>query len=174
MIWLERGKLYDKIYCSSNLKIVFLNTERMIYIDWKEHNGAAGIQYPVAVRILFDLPPGKEPKDKYVFGIYKEKGALIGVIDIVKDYKVPGEWIIGLLMIDQKERAKRLGRTLHDLIKTWVSQEHGVALRIGVVEENKGAYKFWEKMGYAELDRVKKNYGNKDQTVIIMNLSLDK
>ncbi|MBE7720685.1 MAG: GNAT family N-acetyltransferase [Lacrimispora celerecrescens] len=124
--------------------------------------------------ILFDLPPGKEPKDKYVFGIYKEKGALIGVIDIVKDYKVPGEWIIGLLMIDQKERAKRLGRTLHDLIKTWVSQEHGAALRIGVVEENKGAYKFWEKMGYAELDRVKKNYGNKDQTVIIMHLSLDK
>lgn len=119
--------------------------------------------------ILSDLPPGKELKDKYVFGVYKED-FLIAVIDIIKDYKVTGEWIIGLLMIDPNERGNGLGRKLHDLIKTWVSEEHGKALRIGVVEENHGGYKFWCEMGYFEVDRVKITYGNKEHTVIIMNL----
>ena len=68
--------------------------------------------------ILFDLPPDKELKDKYVFGVYKENDILIAVIDIIKDYKIAGEWMIGLLMIDPSERGNSLGRKLHDLIKT--------------------------------------------------------
>ncbi|KPU43472.1 acetyltransferase (GNAT) family protein [Oxobacter pfennigii] len=119
--------------------------------------------------ILFDLPPDKELKDKYVFGVYKENGVLIAVIEIVKDYKSIGEWIIGLLMIDPNERGNGLGRKLHDLIKAWVSEEHGKALRIGVVEENHRGYKFWCEMGYVEADRVKRTYGNKEHTVIVMN-----
>jgi hypothetical protein len=36
--------------------------------------------------LLFDLPPGKTMKDKFVFGVYK-KNVLIAIIDMVKDYK---------------------------------------------------------------------------------------
>jgi len=122
--------------------------------------------------ILFDLPPGKELKDKYVFGVYKENGILIAVIDMVKDYKEAGEWIIGLLMIDPSERGNSLGRKLHNLIKNWVLEEHGKVLRIGVVEENNRAYKFWCEMGYVEMDRVKITFGYKEQTVISMKLFL--
>lgn len=122
--------------------------------------------------ILFDLPPDKEIKDKYVFGVYKENDVLIAVIDMIKDYKEIGEWIIGLLMIDPSERGNSLGRKLHNFIKTWVSEEHGKSLRIGVVEENYRGYKFWCEMGYTELNRVKMTYGNKEHTVIVMNLFL--
>lgn len=122
--------------------------------------------------ILFDLPPGKELKDKYVFGVYKED-ILIAVIDIIKDYKATGEWIIGLLMIDPSDRRNGLGRKLHDLIKTWVSEELGKTLIIGVVEENQRGYKFWRKMGYFEVNRVKRTYGNKEHTVIVMNLLIN-
>lgn len=122
--------------------------------------------------ILLDLPPGKELKDKYVFGVYKENDVLIGVIDIIKDYKETGEWIIGLLMIDPSERGNSLGRKLHNIIKTWVLEEHGKILRIGVVEENNRGYKFWCEMGYVEVDRVKMTYGDKEHTVIIMTLFL--
>ncbi|HCD44757.1 MAG TPA: N-acetyltransferase [Lachnoclostridium sp.] len=122
--------------------------------------------------ILFDLPPGKALKDKYVFGVYKKNGVLIAVIDMVKDYKATGEWIIGLFMLDPDERGNRLGRRLHDSIKDWVLEEHGRALRIGVVEENRRGHKFWCKMGYIEVDRVKMTYGNKEHTVKVMNLFL--
>ncbi len=122
--------------------------------------------------ILSDLPPGKELKDKYVFGVYNENNTLIAVIDMIKDYKEPGEWIIGLLMIDPSDRGNGLGRKLHELIKTWVLEEHGKALRIGVVEENYRGHKFWREMGYVEAGRAKATYGKKENTVIIMNLIL--
>ncbi len=38
------------------------------------------------------------------------------------------------------------------------------------VEGNHSGYKFWCEMGYAEVDRVKGIYGNKEHTVIVMNL----
>lgn len=122
--------------------------------------------------ILFDLPPDKELKDKFVFGVYKENNLLIAVADMIKDYKETGEWIIGLLMIAPSERGNSLGRKLHDLIKTWVLEEHGKVLRIGVVEDNDRGHRFWREMGYTEVGRVKTTYGNKEHTVIIMNLLL--
>ncbi len=121
--------------------------------------------------ILSDLPPGKTMKDKFVFGVYK-KNVLIAVIDMVKDYKAAGEWMIGLLMLDPRERGNSLGRKLHDSIKDWVLEEHGRALRIGVLEDNHIGYQFWCKMGYIEVDRVKKTYGTKEHTVKVMNLFL--
>ncbi len=123
--------------------------------------------------ILFDLPLGKELKDKYVFGVFNEKDVLIAVIDLVKDYKVIGEWIIGLLMIDPSERGNGLGRKIHELIMNWVSKEKGRKLRIGVVEENYRGYQFWREMGYFEIDRVKSTYGNKEHTVIVMNVLIN-
>ncbi len=119
--------------------------------------------------ILFDLPPGKEMKDKYVLGVYKEN-IMVAVIDIVKDYVLHGEWIIGLLMIDPGERGKGLGRKLHALIKARIMEERGKLLRIGVVEENHRGYNFWREMGYVEANRQKNTYGTKEHTVIVMNL----
>lgn len=122
--------------------------------------------------ILSDLPPAKSPEDKFLFGVYNENNVLIAVIDILKDYKEPGEWMIGLLMIDPGERGNGLGRKLHDDIKTWVSEKGGRLLRIGVVEENYRGYKFWHEMGYFETGSVKMTYGKKEHTVILMNLFL--
>ena len=125
-------------------------------------------------RIRSDLPPGKEQKDKYVFGVYKESNSLIAVIDIIKDYKVEGEWVVGLLMIDPSERGKGLGSNLHKLIKEWVRKEKGVKLTLGVVEDNRVGYRFWEKIGYMETHRVKSVFGDKEHTVIGMGLLLMK
>ncbi len=123
--------------------------------------------------ILFDLPPNKDLEDKYVIGVYKkESSPLIAVIDLIKDYKNPGEWTMGLMMIDPDERGQRLGRTLQEFVKTLVLEHRGKVLRIGVVEENSRAYKFWREMGYAEVDRVSMTFGNKTHRVIVMNLPL--
>lgn len=122
--------------------------------------------------ILFDLPPNKELKDKYVFGVYAGNNYLIAVIDLIKDYKVHGEWTMGLMMIDPNNRGNGLGKKLHEYVKTWVYESQGKILKIGVVEENYRAYKFWREIGYMEADRVKAKYGNKEHTVIIMSLCL--
>ena len=123
--------------------------------------------------VLFDLPPEKAMKDKYVFGVYNEKAVLIAVIDLIKDYKDIGEWIIGLMLIDPGERGNGLGRKVHDFLKALVSENNGQKLRIAVVEENTNGFHFWSRMGYVEKERVRRTYGNKDHTVIVMNLLLN-
>jgi ribosomal protein S18 acetylase RimI-like enzyme len=122
--------------------------------------------------ILFELPPNKEFKDKFVYGVFHENDVLIAAVDIVRDYKDIGEWVLGLLLIDPNERGSNLGQNIHDYIKNMVKKQHGKKLRIAVVEENIKAFKFWMRMGYSETGRVKATYGNKEHNVIIMNLSL--
>lgn len=120
--------------------------------------------------ILNDLPPDKSYSDKHVFGCFNEGGTLIAIVDIVSDYPSKGEWIIGLLMIDIAERGKGLGKTLHEYAKDYALMYGANKLRIGVVEENRKAYSFWSSLGYHEIKKVNMKNGNKDNTVVVMNL----
>jgi ribosomal protein S18 acetylase RimI-like enzyme len=122
--------------------------------------------------ILNDLPPAKEFKDKHVLGCFNENNILIAVIDIIADYPDQGEWIIGLLMIDPKERGRGLGKVLHEFIKSYVLMHKADKLRIGVVLENIKAYSFWKSLGYYKIKRVNMRCGNKDNDVVVMNLLL--
>lgn len=80
--------------------------------------------------------------------------------------------MIGLLMIDPKERGKGLGKVLHKFIKDYVLMHKADKLRIGVVEENTNATGFWKSLGYDEIKRVNMSYGYKDNVVVVMNLQL--
>ena len=122
--------------------------------------------------ILFSLPPNKGMEDKYVFGVYDENNILIAVIDMIKNYKVTGDWIIGLLMIDPNKRRNGLGRKMHDFIKCWVYEKGGIKLKLWVMEENNIGYKFWIDMGYVEMERLKKACGNKEHIAIGMEVIL--
>lgn len=119
--------------------------------------------------ILTRLPPDKECSDKFVLGVFNQNYELVGVIDMVKDYPDRGEWIIGLLMIQPEERTKGLGRKIHDGLIQWASNSGANKLRIGVVEDNHNAYRFWRKLGYTETKRVSKKIGDNENVVIVMN-----
>lgn len=121
--------------------------------------------------ILNDLPPGKGIEDKRVFGVY-DKELLVGVVEMVKDYKTVGEWIIGLLLVDPARRGMNLGGAIHDYIKDYVSLKGGTLLRIGVIEENARGMNFWKRLGYREIERKQQTFGKKDHTVIVMNLEI--
>ena len=121
--------------------------------------------------ILNDLPPGKEVEDKRVFGVY-DKEQLVGVVEMVKDYKTAGEWIIGLLLVDPARRGMNLGGAIHDYIKDYVSLNGGYLLRIGVIEENARGLNFWKRLGYKEVERKQQTFGKKNHTVIVMNLEI--
>lgn len=122
--------------------------------------------------ILTELPPGKELKDKFVFGVYNDKCCMIAVIDLVRGYKAENEWMLGLFMIDPCEREKGLGKRLHEFIKEWVSSCQGCKVRIGVARDNENAFRFWSGLGYIEIERVNLKLGNKENTVIVMNYLL--
>lgn len=82
------------------------------------------------------LPPDKSYEDKFVLGIFKNSNNLIGIIDVVKNFPVDGQWIIGLLIIDPKERGNGLGKKVHEALAEWAVKLGAKSFRIGVIADN--------------------------------------
>lgn len=121
---------------------------------------------------LEELPPNKNQEDKYVFGLF-DKGEMISIIDIVKNFPEEKEWIIGLFMIHPAYRGKGFGRELHEAVKLWVKEMGGEKLRIGVAESNVKGYGFWQHIGYEEIKRTEPMLlGKKENIIIVMNYKI--
>ena len=99
------------------------------------------------------LPPGKMSTDKFIFGVAAPDGALVGYLDLVRDYPGPGEWWIGLLMLDADVRGAGMGTRLVRGAAEWAAAGGARAILLGVLERNPRAERFWRRQGFAEVDR---------------------
>lgn len=106
-----------------------------------------------AEHLLTALPPGKQPADKYVLGIYAPEGALVGVLDLIRDFPGRNEWWLGLLMLDPGARASGLGKRLYRGTTRAITGLGGTAVHLGVLEQNAAAERFWRRQGFQELRR---------------------
>lgn len=118
-----------------------------------------------AAEIFSALPPGKGYEDKFVLGIFKESGKLTGLIDIVRDYPIEGEWMLGLLLIHPDERGRKLGKSAHEALAQWAVGFGARCFRIGVVEENCKGKKFWTGIGYEGIKKGSIKLGNKTHRI---------
>lgn len=129
---------------------------------------------PGAAQSLYaGLPEGKSYEDKFVIGVFESSGELIGVLDVIRDYKETGEWTLGLLLIHPDRRNKGLGESVYRAFEQWAAKFGANRIRLGVVEQNEGACRFWKRMEFEVVERLpKKKHGNKESHVIIMWRSL--
>jgi len=121
-----------------------------------------------ALEIFSDLPPGKNYEDKFVLGIYKNRNELVGIIDIVKNFPVDGEWMLGLLLIEPEERNNGLGKLIHEALVQWAITLGSKSFRIGVIEDNYKGKKFWGDLGYLKI----KEMTRKAHIVNVMTLQI--
>lgn len=122
-----------------------------------------------AEHLLTVLPPGKEPADKYVLGLYAPEGGLVGVLDLIRDYPRPGEWWLGLLMLDPRARASGLGSRVCRAVQRAVAARGGTSIHLGVLEHNTAAERFWRRHGFQEVRREPyTSAGGQRSRVIVM------
>lgn len=122
--------------------------------------------------ILTKLPEGKLAEDKTVLGLF-ERDFLIGVLDMVRDFPVKGELILGLLMIDPDVTGRGLRGKMHSCVINWARRQGFQKLRIDVTAENEESLEFWENIGYYEISRVNIKAGGRFREVVIMNYKLE-
>jgi GNAT superfamily N-acetyltransferase len=171
MTKINEGEHYIKLLSKDDMEIVQSFCERCT--DYYEIVHGTLPPSNSAEEILIELPPGKDEKDKYVLGVFNSNDLLVGIVDIVKDYPVEKEWIIGLLMIDPSERRIGLASKVHDFLVEWTTCMGAEKLRIAVAEQNVDAMKFWVSLGYKELKRISSvKIGEKENTLIVMNYHL--
>lgn len=119
-----------------------------------------------------DLPPGKEIEDKNLYGVFDEV-ELIGVVDMVEDFPQKGEWIIGLMLLHPNTRGKGLGKAIHNIIVDIARENKVKKLRVGVVQQNENALKYWKRIGYKEVERTSpRMFGQKESIIIVLNYFL--
>jgi len=125
-----------------------------------------------ALEIFSSLPPGKSYEDKFVLGIYKSRDELIGIIEIVRDFPVQGEWMLGLLFIEPDERHYGLGRRVHEALVQCAITLGSKSFRIGVIKENSKGKKFWSDLGYIKIREVTMDVTKKTHSVDVMTLQI--
>jgi len=125
-----------------------------------------------AEEFFYDLPPGKQADDKMLFGLFEGDNP-VAVADIVKDFPEEGVWMTGLLLVHGEMQKKGLGKALQQLLIDH-AKEHGAGIhRVGVLEQNTPALKFWQKLEYKKISTSEpRHYRDKTSRVIVMHYHL--
>lgn len=126
-----------------------------------------------AQEIMQDAPPGRSLADKFLYGVFDRQGGLVGVLEGMRHYPEKGIWWIGLLMLAPEARGCGIGRKVVQSFFEYVHSEQGAAVMLGVVEENKSAYRFWQQMGFELVRQTEpRPFGKKEQAVYVMKKTL--
>jgi ribosomal protein S18 acetylase RimI-like enzyme len=125
---------------------------------------------PSAAQETFEtVPTGRSLSDKFVYGVLDRNGNIVGVLEGMCHYPDEMTWWIGLFMLAPEVRGHGLGQRLIKSFSDYVRSEQGASIMLGVVEENRAAYHFWQKLGFELVRKTEPRlFGRKTQAVYVM------
>jgi GNAT superfamily N-acetyltransferase len=128
-----------------------------------------------ARREYLDGPPAGWPyRRRWLLGILDGAGAMAGVADVTADFLAAGVWHVGLFIVATARHGSGDAQALYAGLEAWMREGGARWLRLGVVEGNARAERFWEKAGYREVRRRHGvPYGGLARTVRVMAKPLD-
>jgi ribosomal protein S18 acetylase RimI-like enzyme len=123
---------------------------------------------------LFQSTPlGKSPNDRFVFGIFNQQNDLAGLLEGLRQYPDETTWWIGLLLFVPEVRSQGIGQKVMLGFAEYVRSSGGQAIMLGVVEENRRAHKFWNRLGFKLVRKTEpRQFGDKIHTVNVMRWTL--
>jgi GNAT superfamily N-acetyltransferase len=108
-----------------------------------------------AARETFEATPpaGWSFSRKWVLGFTDDAGGWIAMADVVSDLLAAGVWHVGLFIVATSHHGTGVAQLLFNGLQDWAVRNGALWLRLGVVEGNATAERFWEKLGFIELRR---------------------
>jgi ribosomal protein S18 acetylase RimI-like enzyme len=106
-----------------------------------------------ADELFDDVPPSKQPEDQHVLGYCSER-RLDAVAALLTDHPDPGDWYVGLLLLDPHQRGRGLGRELYADIERWSADRGAKRMMLAVLKENAQAQRFWRSLGFEHVRTV--------------------
>jgi GNAT superfamily N-acetyltransferase len=126
---------------------------------------------PAAAQEEFDaLPPADWPfEKKWLLRFNGEDGAMVAMADLISNLFTKGVWHIGLFIVATRLHGNGTAHKLYGSLESWMRAQGCRWSRLGVVEGNARAERFWEKLGYVELrKRMGIEMGLKTNNVRVM------
>lgn len=129
---------------------------------------------PTAAEDIFQSKPdGRSLDDKFLYGLWDRTGAIVGVLEGMRHYPDETIWWIGLLLLAPEIRGRGLGRKLVQGLCDCARSAQVTAVMLGVVEENRSAYRFWQQVGFERVRQTEpRPFGKKTHTVYVMRRAL--
>ena len=97
------------------------------------------------------LPAGWPFTRKWTFGWVDADGRLAALAELVSDLLAPGVWHIGLFIVETARHGGGDATALYGELEDWARRSGAAWMRLGVVEGNDRAERFWTARGYVVL-----------------------
>jgi len=106
---------------------------------------------PDAARKIFETrPPDDMAYERiWAIGVRDAAGTLVAHASVVEDLIAPHVWHIGLFIVAGGEHGRGVGRAVYEALERWMHGRGAQWLRLGVVDGNVRAERFWRAQGYA-------------------------
>ncbi|MBQ0931725.1 GNAT family N-acetyltransferase [Ideonella alba] len=96
-------------------------------------------------------PPHLSWRAQHVLGLFDAAGRLQGTAVITEDLGTPGCCHLGLLWLVDALHGRGIGQRWHAAYEAWARRQGARWLRLGVVQANTRATRFWTQLGYQRL-----------------------
>jgi ribosomal protein S18 acetylase RimI-like enzyme len=100
------------------------------------------------MQVFEEVPPGFLFEKKHAFLVDD-----IAFLDMLEGYPDPQTWWLGLIFLSPSVRNAGLGARLIAALADHVRASGGRALRLAVAEDNPGARRFYDRLGFRFVDR---------------------
>ena len=97
-----------------------------------------------------ELPPGWSYTKKWLVGYRDSEDSLQAMANVVSDLLAPGVWHIGLFIVATSRYGTGNAQALYRGLETWAAANGANWLRLGVVQGNVRAERFWEALGFVQ------------------------
>jgi GNAT superfamily N-acetyltransferase len=101
--------------------------------------------------LRFELPDGLTCTDKMIVGYLDTEGALVALASVVVDLFAAGVWHIGLFIVATARHGSGHAQAIHQGLECWAKAGGAQWLRLGVVQGNARAERFWASLGYRQV-----------------------
>jgi GNAT superfamily N-acetyltransferase len=97
------------------------------------------------------VPAGFSYGEKRVIGYQQPDGELAAMATVITDLLAEHVWHIGLFILATARHGNGDARKLHDGLEQWARHHGAEWLRLGVVQGNGRAERFWTSCGYTQV-----------------------
>lgn len=101
----------------------------------------------------YELPVGWPCTKKWLVGYLDAKGEVQAIANLFSDLLAVGVWHISLLIVATARHGNGDAHSLYRSLEAWAAQNGARWMRLGVVQGNARAERFWERIGFVEVRR---------------------
>jgi GNAT superfamily N-acetyltransferase len=147
------------------LQALFESNPGYFEIAEGERAGPDAAREQIDVALPADMPFGRI----WNIGVRDPTRALVAMAGVVEDFIAPGVWHIGIFMVAGSAHGRGVGRAVYEALERWMRGRGAQWLRLGVVDGNVRAERFWRAQGYVEVRRRHGvEMGRKTNTLLVM------